>query len=65
MGSNGYNCQYGNEGKACAVLGIWPPQLWVKPGSQADRILQAAAPEPGPWTMPETLPKIPRPPTKK
>jgi transcriptional regulator with XRE-family HTH domain len=51
--------------RVAAVLGIWPPQLWVHPGSQQDRIIQAAAPEPGPWTPPETLPKIPRRPKGK
>jgi hypothetical protein len=51
--------------RVAAVLGIWPPQLWVRPGSQQDRVIQAAAPEPGPWTPPDELEKIPTPPRRK
>lgn len=50
--------------RVAAVLGIWPPQLWVRPDSREDKILQAVSPEPGPWTPPDIIPKVPRPPRK-
>lgn len=53
------------QARVAAALGIWPYQLWVKPGSQADRILQAAFPAPDPWNPPANIPKAPKPPRRK